>query len=206
MHLRYGVPHSPQISRSVSAYLLEYLPCSVFVPFCLTLGFPLAGVAAGTIAVAAAGKAVFGASVFLGAALSGLNGGIANASQGNSYINGYAGGTVGGAIQSANSKTVAGTILGGGAGVAVGTAITGALNNLDPDSSNLSVQEITENAVVSGGKALATSSLTAFMGYASDLAVIDGARGAMPSYTLGFSESVKAFFGAVDDAIVYIWE
>lgn len=37
VHLWYGVPHSPQTRSSVSAYLLEYLPCSVFVPTCFTL-------------------------------------------------------------------------------------------------------------------------------------------------------------------------
>ncbi len=40
VHRRYGVLHSPHTSFSVSAYLLEYLPCSVFVPTCLTFGFP----------------------------------------------------------------------------------------------------------------------------------------------------------------------
>lgn len=40
VHLRYGVLHSPQTSSSVIAYLLEYLPCSVFVPTCLVLGLP----------------------------------------------------------------------------------------------------------------------------------------------------------------------
>ena len=44
------------------------------------------------------------------------------------------------------------------------------------------------------------------MGYASDLAVINGASGLMPTYTFGFGEGVKAFFGWADDAIVYIWE
>lgn len=39
VHLRYGVPHSPQMSSSVIAYLLEYLPCSVLVPNCLTFLF-----------------------------------------------------------------------------------------------------------------------------------------------------------------------
>ena len=47
---------------------------------------------------------------------------------------------------------------------------------------------------------------TAYMGYASNLAVIDGANGLMPTYKLGFGESVKAFFGWIDDALVYIWE
>ena len=35
--------------------------------------------------------------------------------------------------------------------------------------------------------------------------VADGCGGLVPSLTLGFGEGIKAFFGAVDDAIVYIW-
>ena len=33
-----------------------------------------------------------------------------------------------------------------------------------------------------------------------------GCDGIMPQFTPGFGECVKAFFGWVDDAIVYIWE
>jgi len=36
--------------------------------------------------------------------------------------------------------------------------------------------------------------------------VADGCGGLMPSLTLGFGEGIKAFFGAADDALVYIWE
>ena len=43
-------------------------------------------------------------------------------------------------------------------------------------------------------------------GYVSDMAVSDGAIEMMPEYTFGFGEVVKAFFGWVDDALVYIWE
>ena len=162
----------------------------------------VSAVSAGT----AAPGALLGASVFLGAALSGINGGVANEAKGNSYINGYLGGATGGAIQAACSKTPAGTIVGGGAGVTVGTAVTDVMNNLDPDSANSTAKEIASNAIISGGKALVTSSLTAYMGYASDLAAINGANGLMPTYTRGFGEAVKAFFGWLDDALVYIWE
>ncbi len=130
--------------------------------------------------------AVFGASVFLGAALSGVNGAVANEANGNSYLNGYVGGAIGGAIQGVASKTPIGTILGGSGGVAVGTAVTNLLNNIDPMSADLSAGEIAAASFLSGGKALVTSSLTAFMGYASDMAVIDGAGGLMPTYTFGF--------------------
>ncbi len=63
-----------------------------------------------------------------------------------------------------------------------------------------------DNAISSGGKALITSSVTAYVGFASDLAVIDGANGLMPTYTLGFGESVKSFFSWLDDALVYVME
>ena len=157
---------------------------------------------AGTGSAAAA----YGATIFLSAALSGINGGVANETKGNSYINGYVGGAVGGAIQAACSRNAIGTILGGGVGVTVGTAVTDFMNNLDPDSSNSTVREMVSNAFTSGGKALVTSSLTAYMGHSSDLAVFNSGYGGMPTYTYGFGEAVKAFFGWVDDAMVYLWE
>ena len=147
-----------------------------------------------------------GASVFLGAALSGINGGIANEKQGNSYTNGYVGGATGGTIQGLSSKHPLGTALGGSAGVAVGTVVTGAMNNWDPDSANLSTQDILKNATTSGAKGLLTSSMTAYVGYSADIARIDGCAGLMPSFSYGFAEGMKAFFGWADDALVYIWE
>ena len=160
--------------------------------------------------------AVYGASIFLGAALSGINGGLANEAKGNSYINGHFGGATGGAIQAASSKLPGGTIWGGGVGVTVGTAVTDVLNNVDPASEDSTADEIVSNAVVSGSKALVTSSITAFIGdtvgginYKNGKlygGVADGCGGLMPSLTLGFGEGIKAFFGTVDDALVYIWE
>ena len=38
------------------------------------------------------------------------------------------------------------------------------------------------------------------------LGAINGANELMPTYTIGFSESVKSIFGWLDDALVYIWE
>ena len=180
------------------------------------MAYTVASVATGAIVGAAAVKAVTGASVFLGAALSGINGGVANEAKGNSYANGYVGGATGGAIQAVSSKTPGGTIVGGGVGVGVGTVVTDVLNNLDPDSANSSGQQIINNAASSGLKALATSSVTAFIGVAAgginyqtgmfEGAMITGCDGLMPGFTPGFGESIKAFFGAVDDALVYLWE
>ena len=172
----------------------------------------VAAVVATVVAVSAvtagtgSAAAVYGATIFLGACLSGINGGVANEAKGNSYANGYLGGAAGGTIQAVCSKSATGTILGGGLGVTVGTAITDTMNNWDPDSANSTTKEIVSNAAVSGGKALVTSSITAYMGFASDLAVIDGAGGLMPTHTFGFGEAVKAFFGWIDDALVYTWE
>ena len=165
-------------------------------------------VAAVTYFTAGTGSAaaVYGATILLGAALSGLNGGIANESKGNSYVNGYLGGATSGAIQSACSKYPGGTTVGGGVGTAIGTTITDVMNNLDPDSRNSTAQEIASNAIISGGKALLTSSITEYVGIASDLAVNTGANGLMPTYNFGFGEVVKSFFGWVDDTLVYIWE
>ena len=159
--------------------------------------------------------AVYGASVFLGAALSGLNGAIANASQGNSYFNGYVGGASAGATQAAASKLPGGTIWGGAGGTGIGTAITMGLNNLDPDSSNSSGREIARSVGTSTVKAAFTSSITAFWGEAIGGinyntgtitgAASNGSNGLMPTLTVGFAEGLKAFWGAVDDAFVYVW-
>ena len=161
-------------------------------------------VATATAGAVAAGK-LTAATIFLGAALSGINGGVANEANGNSYLNGYIGGATGGTIQGVMSKNPLGTTLGGGLGVATGTAVTDMLNNLDPDSKNSSYSEIRNNAFASGLRGLATASVTAFVGYASDFAVYDGCGGLMPQYTRGFGEAIKAFFGWLDDAVVYTW-
>lgn len=36
--------------------------------------------------------------------------------------------------------------------------------------------------------------------------VADSCGELMPSLTLGFGEAIKAFFGTIDDAFVYLWE
>ena len=176
----------------------------------------VAAVATGALVGVAAGKAIFKAALFVGAALSGINGGAANESKGNSFANGYAGGFVGGTIQSYMSKNKGGTTYGGGIGVTVGTVVTDVLNNVDPDSANSSVSQIAKNAAISGGKAVIISSLTELVGsgvggvnYTTgeiEGAVADGCGGLMPSLTLGFGEGIKAFFGWADDAVIYVWE
>ena len=160
--------------------------------------------------------AVYGATVFLGAALSGINGAVANESKGNSYANGYAGGFISGGTQSAASRLPGGTVWGGTLGTSAGTAVTMGLNNCDPDSANATASEIVTEVKNSAIKATATSMITASIGagvggidYNTGTlygGVADGCGGLMPSLTLGFGEGIKAFFGAVDDALVYIWE
>ena len=167
---------------------------------------------AGTGSVAA----VYGATIFLGAALSGINGAVANESKGNSYANGYVGGFISGGTQSAASRLPGGTVWGGTLGTSAGTAATMGLNNLDPDSANSTASEIVTEVKNSAIKATATSMITASIGagvggidYKTGTlygGVADGCGGLMPSLKLGFGEGIKAFFGAVDDALVYIWE
>ena len=180
------------------------------------LATQVAAVATGALVGAAAGKAVFSAAVFVGAALSGINGGVANEKKGNSYINGYIGGATGGLIQGVSSKTAKGVVPGGGLGVATGTFVTDTLNNIDPDSANSPISQVMKNSVTSGMKALASSSLTASIGkgvgginyYTGEIegAVANGCGGLMPTLTLGFGEGIKAFFGWIDDAVIYLWE
>ncbi|MBE6645184.1 MAG: RHS repeat-associated core domain-containing protein, partial [Ruminococcaceae bacterium] len=159
--------------------------------------------------------AVYGATILLGAALSGINGAVANESKGNSYANGYVGGFISGGTQSAASRLPGGTVWGGTLGTSAGTTVTMILNNLDPDSANSTAFEIAMEAKKSAIKATATSMITASIGagvgginynmgtlYGG---VADGCGGLMPSLTLGLGEGIKAFFGAVDDALVYIW-
>lgn len=160
--------------------------------------------------------AVYGATVLLGASLAGINGAVANASEGDSYLNGYVGGFVGGGTQAAASILPGGNIWGGALGAGRGTAITMALDNIDPDSSNSTFAEIACNAASSFGKGAVMGAFTQYwssavggINYFSGVvegAVADGASGLMPTLTLGFGEGIKAFFGWVDDAMVYIWK
>lgn len=130
--------------------------------------------------------------------------------------NGYAGGFVSGGTQAAASRIAGGTVWGGILGTGIGTSITMGLNNLDPDSKHSTTAEIVASVRDSSLKAMFTSSMTALVGAGvgginyknSKLygGVSDCCGGLMPSLTLGFAEGMKAFFGAVDDALVYIWE
>ena len=68
----------------------------------------------------------------------------------------------------------------------------------------------------SGAKALITSSMTACVGagvggvnYHTGViegAIANGCGGLMPTLSLGFGEGIKAFFGWLDDAIIYLCE
>ena len=162
------------------------------------------------------GLAVYGASVFFGATLGGINGGIANEAEGDSYFNGFIGGAIGGGTQAAAGRLPGGTVWGGTLGSSAGTAITMGLDNLDPSSSDSSASEIANAVQDTAIKATATSMVTAYIGAAAgginyktgELygGVADGCGGLMPTLTLGFAEAIKSFIGTVDDAIVYIWE
>lgn len=87
---------------------------------------------------------------------------------------------------------------------------------LSPYSANHTKSEIVTEMRNSATKATVTSMMTATIGagvggidYKTGTlygGVADGCGGLMLSLTLGFGEGIKAFFGAVDDAIVYIWE
>lgn len=104
---------------------------------------------------------------------------------------------------------------GGAVGTGVGTAVTMQLNNADPDSSNSSVADIKKESFSSAGKSALTSTITQFFGNSAggidyktgELVggVKNACDGLMTELTLGFGEGIKAFFGAVDDALVYIW-
>ena len=173
------------------------------------------GIVAGTLVGQAAVKSMFVATVCLGAATSGINGGVANEANGNSFLNGYVGGMVSGSTQAAVSRLPGGTVWGGAIGTSAGSAITDVLNNIDPDSANKTPDAIKANAITSFGKAVVTSTATAFWntaigGYnyntgAFEGALANGANGLMPTLTPGFGEGIKAFFGALDDAMVYVW-
>ena len=88
----------------------------------------------------------------------------------------------------------------------MGILVVDVMNTWDPDSSDSTAEETVASAAVSGVKALTASSPTAYIGYASNIAVVDGAGGLIPTYTFEFGEGLKAFFGWLDDALVYIWE
>ena len=149
--------------------------------------------------------AVYGATAVLSAALGGINGAVANEANGNSYANGYVGGYVGGGMQAAASYVPGGNIFGGFAGATKGTAITMVLNNIDPDSSDSTTGEIVDNSLRSGIKAACTGMVTEYMSYSVDYGLATGGcNGLMPELTFGFGVAIKAFFGWVDDALVYV--
>ena len=67
------------------------------------------------------------------------------------------------------------------------------MNNWDPDSSDSTAEETAANAAVSGVKTLTASSPTAYIGYASNIAVVDGAGGFSYIY-VWIWRSIKSFF------------
>jgi hypothetical protein len=88
-------------------------------------------------------------------------------------------------------------------------------DNIDPYSSDYTLSEFAIEVKNSVIKATITSSLTTIIGAGvggidyktGELygGVADGCGGLMPSLSLGFGEGIKAFFGAINDAMVYIW-
>lgn len=193
---------------------VEDLAIGISIVLAISAAVTMVVVATAFTAGTGSAAAVYGASIFLGATLSGINGGIANVNQGNSYINGWLGGAVSGGIQSAASRLPGGTIWGGALGSGIGTAITMGCNNWDPYSADATLQEIVSSSVISATKAGLLSCVTAYMSNSvggidyktGELigGVANQCNGLMPSLTLSFAEGIKAFFGAVDDALVYV--
>ena len=199
--------NNPNCLKDPNGNWPEWVETTAKVASGVLLGVAIVGtVVAVTALTAGTGTlaSVYGWSIFLGAALSGINGAVANESQGNSYINGYAGGSLGGAIQATASAFPLGNIWGGFLGAERGTTLTMTLNNADPDSVNHSEYEIASGAWSSGIKAAATGSITQWISYSVDYGVIDGCGGLMPQLTYGFGEAIKTFFSWVDDAMVYM--
>lgn len=140
---------------------------------------------------------------------------LARKTYGDSYYNGYVGGMTGSIIQSAASRLPAGNFWGGAVGSATGTGITLWLNNADPYSADTTPFAIGKAMGESWIKAGITGLSTTFIGQAVggynhqtgkiEGAVANGCDGLLPGLTLGFGEGVKAFFGWVNDAIVYVW-
>lgn len=135
-------------------------------------GFAIAAVvvtAVVAVAVTAGGAgavAVGVATVALGAATSGLVGGLMNEAEGEEFANGWVGGAVSGISQSIGTLAfgVAGTIVGGGIGSGLGTGITMSLNNNNKDKSEqLSAHTIVKTSLVSAAVGTVTSCITAFM-------------------------------------------
>ena len=177
--------------------------------------------ATAVLAIAAAGTggvALAAAGVVFSTACGGFVGGVANEKQGESFINGWAGGAVSGLFQSLGTTLFGslGTIIGGGIGSGLGTAVTSSLNNLGkPQELQKSSETILKDSLKSAAIGLAMSTITAGVGYG-----INGARGSygynswagsldpcvgISPITYGFGEMMKGFFGAVDDALVYLF-
>ena len=159
-----------------------------------------------TVTAATGGAALAAATVAFGAASGGLVGGFANEAEGESFAKGWIGGAVNGTIQSSLGLiNPVGTIIGGGIGSAAGTYLTENLNNIGkPKSEQKTPEQIKRDSIRSGLIGAATSTLTAYMGCAVDIAVPTKANGLMPTLTPGFGKMIVGFFGAVDDAITYM--
>ena len=180
-----------------AAVLVAAVAATVVVATAITAG-------TATPAIMAAAPVV---SVVLSASLSGINGGIANEAKGNSYANGYIGGAASGTIQSLASRSLpkVGAVVGGAIGTGTGTMITMELDNLDPYSSNYTQKEILNESLNNAGKAFVTSIPTQIINSGVEIAKEKTGK-LMPGMTYGFGEGVKAFFGALDDALVYLWK
>ena len=99
-----------------------------------------------------------------------------------------------------------GAVVGGAVGTGTGTMVTMELDNLDPYSSNHTQKEILNESINNTLKATITSIPTQIVNRGVELLREEGGETLMPGMTRGFGEGVKAFFGALDDAVVYLWK
>lgn len=139
----------------------------------------------------------------------GIVSGISNSSKGGSYINGCVGGYVSGVCEEVGSavdvtNTGVGDYLGGVIGCGLGNATTMVLNNIDPSSPDVSMNEIVSSSLRSAKIGLFTKMGASVIGAGVDLA--NGSGTLMPGYTQGFGIGLKTFFDVLDDAMAYILE
>ncbi|MDD6212426.1 MAG: hypothetical protein PUB22_04700 [Clostridiales bacterium] len=173
----------------------------------------VAAVTAGTVGVALAA-----AEVAFGTACGGFVGGIANENKGESFIYGWVGGAVNGMVQSLGTAkfNAAGTIVGGGVGSGLGTAFTEYLNNRGkPREEQKTSKAILNDSLKSAATGTVMSTMTAGIGYGIDYATSSSGYNSWANslkpcvgiepVTPGFGAMMKGFFGAVDDALVYIF-
>ena len=160
-----------------------------------------------TTALVVTGTGGAAAVVALGVACSGATGGYFNEQAGGNFASGYIGGSVSGLIQGMAGYLSGpfGVMFGGSVGSGFGTFLTGVLDNAwgTPEQEKTMTQ-IAKDSMTSSAVALCTSSVSAYVSCASQMAS-KATETIFEPYTETFCKMIDAFFCGIDDALTYVF-